>query len=87
VAHEYEAECLELREERVLAVQDVVGTENDARGRRVFERAVQGETLQAVCVRDAREDDVRDARVDEVKVREVLDRDALEGAVPGVVPR
>ena len=86
VADHDEAELLEVGQERVHAVDDVVAAEHDARAAGLLERAVEGERLEAVRVRDAREHDVRDARVDELELRQVPDRRRLERVVPRVVP-
>lgn len=81
-----EPERLEMGQERMLPVDNMVAAKHHRRRRRVLKHAVQCQALQVVCMGDARDDDVRDARVDEVEVREVLDRDGLEGKVPRVLP-
>lgn len=75
-------ECLQVWQERMLSIDDVVTPEHDAGGARLFECAMQGETLQVVRVCDPREHNVRYACVDKIEMGQILNSDGSERAIP-----
>lgn len=87
VPHQQEPKRLQMRQKRMPPLKHMVAPKHHARAAGLLKRPVQRQALQVVRVGDPREHEVRYPRIDEVEVREVLDGDGLEGAVPGVRAR